>query len=96
MVEPSSPNAPVPSTSPRRSAGQSPLKAPSNEIDAPQPEDGSPREKKEAPTSSMFNQSYSIGGQNVHPFSPSMLKVKKRHTRILGTINKKANKEFID
>ena len=44
----------------------------------------------------MFNASYSIGGQNVHPFSPSMLKVKKRHTRILGTINKKANKEFID
>ena len=25
-----------------------------------------------------------------------MLKVKKRHTRILGTINKRASKEFID
>jgi len=29
-------------------------------------------------------------------FSPNNLKVKKRHTRILGTINKKADKEFID
>jgi pyruvate kinase len=25
-----------------------------------------------------------------------MLKVKKRHTRILGTLNKKADKEFIN
>ena len=29
-------------------------------------------------------------------FAPSVLRVKKRHTRILGTINKRANQEFID
>ena len=34
--------------------------------------------------------------EKIEAFSPSMLKVKKRHTRILGTINKKADKEFID
>ena len=29
-------------------------------------------------------------------FQPSVLRVKKRHTRILGTLNKRANQEFIN
>ena len=29
-------------------------------------------------------------------FSPNNLRVNKRHTRILGTLNKRANQEFID
>ena len=29
-------------------------------------------------------------------FSPNNLRVNKRHTRILGTLNKRANQEFIN
>ena len=47
-----------------------------------------------APTSTQSNTNRNADEKVL--FSPSNLRVSKRHTRILGTLNKRANQEFIN
>jgi hypothetical protein len=58
-------------------------------------EEGQEEAKTDTFTSQVKSVQFSDSAAEL-PISPSELKVKKRHIRILGTLNKKASKEFIE